>query len=175
MGKGTVVRKLLERHPDVWISVSATTRSPREGEIDGLDYFFVDDEEFDRMVADEELLEWAAVHGTRYRYGTPRKPVLEQLSTGVPVILEIDLAGARQIRETMPKATFVFLAPPSWEVLEQRLEGRGTEGDGERQRRLETAQEEMAAQGEFDAVVVNDDVDDAADEIGAILRGGAIH
>ena len=164
VGKGTVVRALREREPDIWISVSATTREPRPGEIDGVHYFFVTAERFDAMVAGGELLEWATVHGV-HRYGTPRGPVEERLATGTPVLLEIDLQGARQVRETMPDALFVFLAPPSWDELVHRLVGRGTEGPEERERRLETARLELAAESEFDAVVVNDTVEAAAAEL----------
>ncbi len=127
VGKGTVAAAVREQHPEVWISVSATTRAPRPGEVDGVHYLFVDDAEFDRMVADGELLEWAVVHG-RHRYGTPRRPVEAALASGRPAMLEIDLQGARQVRETMPEALFVFLAPPSWDELVRRLVGRGTEG-----------------------------------------------
>jgi len=164
VGKGTVVRALREREPDVWISVSATTREPRPGEIDGVHYFFVTAERFDEMIARGELLEWATVHGV-HRYGTPRGPVEERLATGTPVLLEIDLQGARQVRETMPDALFVFLAPPSWDELVHRLVGRGTEGPEERERRLETARLELAAESEFDAVIVNDTVEAAAAQL----------
>jgi guanylate kinase len=148
----------------VWLSVSATTRPPRPGEIEGLHYLFVTDVQFDAMVAAGQLLEWAVVHG-RHRYGTPRGPVEERLRRREPVLLEIDLQGARQVRETMPEARFVFLAPPSWDELVRRLVGRGTEGDEERDRRLATARQEMAAEAEFDHVIVNDDVRRAADEL----------
>ena len=164
VGKGTVVRALREREPDVWISVSATTREPRPGEIDGVHYFFVTAERFDEMIARGELLEWATVHGV-HRYGTPRGPVEERLATGTPVLLEIDLQGARQVRETMPDALFVFLAPPTWDELVHRLVGRGTEGPEERERRLETARLELAAESEFDAVIVNDTVEAAAAQL----------
>lgn len=152
------------RYPEVWLSVSATTRAPRPGEIDGVHYHFVGPEAFARMVADGELLEWAVVHG-RNSYGTPRQPVLERLAAGQPALLEIDLAGARQVRLAMPDARFVFLAPPSWEELERRLVGRGTEDAEERARRLATAQVELAAESEFDHVIVNDDVHRATDEL----------
>ena len=154
VGKGTVTAWVREHHPEIWISVSATTRRRRPGEVDGVHYHFVSDEEFDRLVADDELLEWAVVHRAA-RYGTPRAPVDEALAAGRPALLEIDLQGARQVRERMPEALFVFLAPPSWEELVRRLVGRGTEDEAERERRLETAREELAAEPEFDAVVVN--------------------
>jgi len=168
VGKGTVVRALRAREPDIWISVSATTRSPRPGEVDGVHYFFVSPERFDEMVAGGELLEWAVVHGV-HRYGTPRQPVEEHLAAGVPVLLEIDLQGARQVRETMPEALFVFLAPPSWDELVSRLVGRGTEGAEERERRLETARLELAAESEFDATIVNDTVEAAAAQLERLI------
>jgi guanylate kinase len=164
VGKGTVSADVRLRYPDVWLSVSATTRDPRPGEVDGVHYHFVSPERFDEMAARGELLEWAVVHG-RNRYGTPRRPVEERLAAGEPALLEIDLQGARQVRDTMPDAFFVFLAPPSWEELERRLVGRGTEGPEERARRLETARVELAAEREFDVTIVNDDVHRATDEL----------
>ena len=157
------------RYPQVWLSVSATTRPPRPGEVHGVHYLFVSAEEFDRMVEAGEMLEWAVVHG-RNRYGTPRGPVEEHLAAGVPTLLEIDLQGARQVRESMPDARFVFLAPPSFEELERRLVGRGTEGAEERARRLETAHVELASEPEFDVTIVNDDVTRATDELAAIME-----
>jgi len=168
VGKGTVVRALREREPDIWISVSATTRPPRPGEIDGVHYFFVTPARFDEMVAGGELLEWAVVHGV-HRYGTPRRPVEEHLVSGVPVLLEIDLQGARQVKRTMPDALFVFLAPPSWDELVNRLVGRGTEGPEERERRLHTAREELAAESEFDEIIVNDTVEAAAEALERLI------
>lgn len=156
-----MVRALRESRPEVWLSVSATTRRPRPGEVDGEHYFFVTDQEFTRMIESDELLEWATVFGG-HRYGTPRGAVEERLADGVACILEIDLQGARQVRESMPSALQVFIAPPSFEALVDRLEGRGTEDERERERRLATAREELAAQEEFDQVIVNDDVVDAA-------------
>lgn len=170
VGKGTLVRALRERNPDVWVSVSATTRAPRPGEIDGVHYHFVSEAEFDSLVEQGQMLEWAVVHG-RHRYGTPREPVAEHLARGVPSILEIDLQGARQVRESMPEALFVFVAPPTWEELVARLEGRGTENEEERRRRLATAREELAAADEFDVVVVNDDLEDAVEELERIVLG----
>lgn len=160
---------LRHRYPDVWLSVSATTRSPRPGEIDGVHYHFLSGDEFDRMEADGQLLESAYVHG-KNRYGTLRAPVEKRLAKGLPAILEIDLQGARQIRETMPSARFVFLAPPSWEELKRRLVGRGTEDEAERTRRLETARVELAAAPEFDHVIVNDDVRRATDELVHVME-----
>lgn len=168
VGKGTVSADIRARYPQVWLSVSATTRAPRPGEIDGVHYLFVGGAEFDRMVAAGELLEWAVVHG-RHRYGTPRRPVEDRLAAGVPALLEIDLQGARQVKETMPDARFVFLTPPSWDELVRRLVGRGTEDEVERERRLATARVELAAESEFDYVVVNDDAHRAADELVAIM------
>ncbi|PWJ48019.1 guanylate kinase [Quadrisphaera granulorum] len=148
----------------MWLSVSATTRSPRPGEVDGVHYLFTSEAEFDGLVERGQMLEWAVVHG-RHRYGTPRGPVEQALAAGTPVLLEIDLQGARQVRAVMPDAHFVFLAPPSWEELERRLVGRGTEGPEERERRLSTARVELAAEKEFDTTIVNDDVSRAADEL----------
>lgn len=164
VGKGTVAAAVRARHPEVWISVSATTRKPRPGEIDGVHYHFVSDEEFDRLVAEDRLLEWAVVHHAA-RYGTPRQPVEDSLAAGRPSMLEIDLQGARQVRETMPDAVFVFLRPPSWEELVRRLVGRGTESADERERRLVTARDELAAESEFDTTIVNHEVHDAADQL----------
>ncbi len=164
VGKGTVSADVRARYPQVWLSVSATTRAPRPGEVEGVHYHFVGADEFDRMVAAGEMLEWAVVHGVN-RYGTPRKAVEERLAAGVPTLLEIDLQGARQVRASMPDARFVFLAPPSFDELVRRLVGRGTEGEQERERRLATARVELAAESEFDHVIVNDDVRRATDEL----------
>ena len=164
VGKGTVATRLRDTHPEIHLSVSATTRQPRPGEVDGTHYYFVDDAEFDRMIANDELLEYATVHNT-HRYGTPRGPVDEALRAGRTVLLEIDLQGARQVRSAEPSATLVFLLPPSWDELVTRLVGRGTEDDEERARRLRTARVELAAQREFDFFVVNDDVAEAAEQV----------
>ncbi|WP_369052379.1 guanylate kinase [Kineococcus terrestris] len=164
VGKGTVSADLRARYPQVWISVSATTRPQRPGEVDGVHYHFVGEEDFDGLVERGELLEWARVHG-RHRYGTPRGPVAEVLASGRPALLEIDLAGARQVRAAMPEARFVFLAPPSWDELVRRLVGRGTETPEERERRLATARVELAAEPEFDVTIYNDDVRRATDEL----------
>ena len=168
VGKGTVAAAVRERHPDVWISVSATTRAPRPGEVDGVHYRFVSEEEFDRMVEEDELLEWAVVHRAA-RYGTPRRPVQEALAAGRLAMLEIDLQGARLVRDSMPDALFVFLKPPSWEELERRLVGRGTETKEERASRLDTAREELAAENEFDVTIVNHEVHAAAEELVALI------
>lgn len=160
---------LKENHPEVWLSVSATTRAPRPGEVDGEHYFFVDDAEFDRMIAEGELLEWAVVHG-QARYGTPRRAVAEALAEGRLALLEIDLQGARQVRESAPDARFVFLAPPSWDELVRRLVGRGTESEAEQERRLATARKELAAEKEFDFTIVNVSIPEAARELVELMR-----
>ncbi|MGH3472531.1 MAG: guanylate kinase [Nocardioidaceae bacterium] len=172
VGKGAVSQQIRLAHPDVWISVSATTRRPRPGEVDGVHYWFVDDVAFDDLIAHDELLEWAVVHGSA-RYGTPRRAVEQALDTGRLALLEIDLQGARQVAKTMPDALFVFLAPPSWDELVRRLEHRGTEGAKERTRRLETARVELAAEAEFDVTVVNREVNVAAEELVALMQGQA--
>lgn len=164
VGKGTVSAHIRDHHPEVHLSVSATTRPPRPGEVDGVHYYFVSDAEFDRMIAGGELLEWAVVHNS-YRYGTPRPPIEEALAAGKRVLLEIDLQGARSVRKVMPEAKLIFLLPPTWEELVRRLTGRGTENVEEQQRRLETARVELAAQDEFDAKVVNGEVGQAAAEV----------
>lgn len=167
MGKSTVVKELRRCHPEVWLSVSVTTRPPRPGETNGVEYHFADDAEFDRMIAEGELLEWAAFAGNRY--GTPRRPVEERLRAGTPVLLEIDLQGARQVRASMPGSFHVFLAPPSWEELVHRLTGRGTEEPEVVQRRLDTARVELAAEKEFDAALTNTSVRDVCDELLALI------
>ena len=164
VGKGTVSTHIRENYPDVHLSVSATTRAPRPGEVHGVNYFFVDDAEFDRLVAAGEMLEWARVHNA-FRYGTPRGPVDAALAGGQSVLLEIDIQGARQVRAAEPRAILVFLLPPTWDELVRRLIGRGTEGPAEQQRRLETARVELAAQDEFNYRVVNSDVGQAAQEV----------
>ncbi|HEV7811726.1 MAG TPA: guanylate kinase [Leifsonia sp.] len=169
VGKGTVSTHIRENYPDVLLSVSATTRPPRPGEVDGVNYYFVDDAEFDRMIAEGELLEYATVHNLS-RYGTPRAPIERALEAGKSVLLEIDLQGARSVRETMPEARLIFLLPPTWEELVRRLIGRGTESPDEQQRRLETAKVELAAQDEFDHRVVNTDVADAAREVVDLMK-----
>jgi guanylate kinase len=169
VGKGTLSAYVRDNFPEVWLSVSATTRRPRPGEVEGIHYHFVDEPEFSRMEQDGELLESAVVHG-RNHYGTPRGPVEQALREHKMALLEIDLQGARQVRATMPDALFVFLAPPSWDELVRRLVGRGTEDEEERNRRLETAKVEMAAEDEFDVTIVNDDVRRAAEELVSLMR-----
>ncbi|MER5861462.1 guanylate kinase [Streptomyces sp900105245] len=167
VGKSTVVAHMRKEHPEVWLSVSATTRKPRPGEQHGVHYFFVTDEEMDKLIANGELLEWAEFAGNRY--GTPRAAVLERLENGEPVLLEIDLQGARQVRESMSDAQLVFLAPPSWEELVRRLTGRGTEPPEVIERRLEAARTELAAEREFDTTLVNTSVEDVARELLALM------
>jgi guanylate kinase len=167
VGKGTVVAEVRRRYPDVWLSVSVTTRRPRAGEVDGVQYSFVSDAEFDRLIAADGLLEWAEYAGNRY--GTPTAPVRERLAAGAPALLEIELQGARQVRARDAGAQLVFLAPPSWADLVSRLAGRGSEPPEVQERRLRIAQAELDAAGEFDVVVVNDDVARAADELVGLL------
>lgn len=172
VGKGTVVNELRRRHPRLFVSISATTRNPRPGEVDGVHYYFVSAEEFDTLVASGQMLEWALVHGT-HRYGTPRGPVQDQLDAGRPALLEIDLAGARQVRQAMPQARLVFLVPPSWDELVHRLAGRGTEDSQEQVRRLTTARTEMDAVDEFDHVIVNETVASATTELERLMQLGS--
>ncbi|WP_073222508.1 MULTISPECIES: guanylate kinase [unclassified Streptomyces] len=167
VGKSTVVAHMRSVHPEVWLSVSATTRKPRPGERNGVHYFFVDDEEFDKLIANGELLEWAEFAGNRY--GTPRRAVLDRLEAGEPVLLEIDLQGARLVRQSMGDARLVFLAPPSWEELVRRLTGRGTEAPEVIERRLAAARVELAAEAEFDTTLVNTSVEDVARELLALM------
>jgi guanylate kinase len=167
VGKGTLCEVVRRRHPDVWISVSVTTRPPRPGETDGVEYHFVDQDEYDRLVAAGDLLEHATYVG--HSYGTPRQPVLDAIAAGRPALLEIDVQGARQVKLRMPDAHLVFLAPPSFEELARRLSGRGTEDPERLHRRLDLARIEMAAEDEFEAVIVNDDLDRAADALVALM------
>ncbi|MBD8043589.1 guanylate kinase [Arthrobacter sp. Sa2BUA2] len=168
VGKGTVSTYIRDNYPEVWLSVSATTRAPRPGEENGVHYFFVTAEEFDELVAEGQMLEWAVVHG-RNRYGTLRRTVEAAMADGKSVLLEIDLQGARQVKESMPEANFVFLAPPSWDEMVRRLVGRGTETPEEQQQRLETAKLELAAESEFNHTVINDDVQRAAAELVSLM------
>jgi guanylate kinase len=174
VGKGSVSADIRTHHPEVWISVSVTTRAPRPEEQHGVHYWFVSEAEFDRLVADDELLEWAVVHGAA-RYGTPRAAVDEALDAGRLALLEIDLQGARQVQTAMPEAFMVFLAPPTWEELVRRLEGRGTEAADERVRRLATARVELAAEPEFDVTIVNTEIHDAAEELVGLMVGHLGH
>ncbi|MEN9740509.1 MAG: guanylate kinase kinase/integration host factor fusion protein [Actinomycetota bacterium] len=171
VGKGTVVARIRALHPEVRFSVSATTRQPRPGEVDGVHYFFVSDAKFDELIATNLMLEWALVHGQN-RYGTPRQPIDDALRAGHSIILEIDIQGARQVKTAMPEAILVFLLPPSWDELVRRLTTRGTETAEEQARRLETAKVEFEAQDEFDVTIVNDDVDTAAEAVVSLMSIG---
>jgi guanylate kinase len=169
VGKGTVVAEVRKLFPHVWVSVSCTTRKPRPGESDGVQYHFLSDGEFDELIAAGELLEYATFAGNRY--GTPRKPVQQHLSAGRPTVLEIELQGARQIRDSMPDAQFVLLTPPSMAELRDRLMGRRTEGVPDLEARMARAEIELAASNEFDRVIVNDDVQQAAAELVQLIEG----
>lgn len=169
VGKTTVVKRLRASHPELWISVSTTTRPPRPGEVDGEHYHFVDDATFDAMIGRGDFLEWAVVH-KRAKYGTPRAPMEAALASGQSVLLEIDLQGARQVRQSIPDALFIFLAPPSWDEMVRRLVGRGTESAAERERRLITARKELASEAEFDVTLVNTDVEQVCQELVALMR-----
>lgn len=171
VGKSTVVARLRERLPDLHFSVSMTTRDPRPGEVDGRDYHFVTTEDFRRAVHEGRMLEWAEIHSGLQLSGTPADPVRRALAEGLPVLIEVDLAGVRQIRESMPEGRTVFLSPPSWDELEDRLRGRGTEPQDVVARRLETAKVEMEARDGFDDVVVNDELESAVDELVSLLVG----
>jgi guanylate kinase len=173
VGKSTVVRCLRDHVPDLHFSVSATTRAPRPGEVDGVDYWFVTDEQFQQLIDDGALLEWADIHGGLHRSGTPAAPILAATAAGHPVLIEVDLAGARAVKQSMPEVTTVFLAPPSWEELESRLSGRGTESPEAMARRLATARAELAAQDDFDEVVVNSQLESACAELVSLLVDNA--
>jgi guanylate kinase len=169
VGKGTVVRYLLEQHPEILVSVSATTRQPRAGEVHGREYFFVNNEQFDQMIANNELLEYAVVHQLN-RYGTPRGPVEEAIKAGQQMILEIDIQGAQQVKESMPEANLIFIAPPDLDELKRRLVGRGTESPEEIAIRLGTAEIEMKAQEWFDHIVINREVAQCAQEVLDLMK-----
>ncbi|HKH40518.1 MAG TPA: guanylate kinase [Solirubrobacterales bacterium] len=168
VGKGTLIERLLERIPELDLSISATTRGPRPGEVDGRDYHFLDQGEFDRRVAAGDFLEQATYSGNRY--GTLREEVERRLAEGRSVVLEIEVQGARQVRDAMPQAVQIFIAPPSPEVLRERLEGRGTDSTEAIEERLRTAETELTARDEFPHVVVNDEVQKAASELEALVR-----
>lgn len=173
VGKSTVVRCLRDHLPDLHFSVSATTRAPRPGEVDGVDYWFVTDQQFQQLIDDGALLEWADIHGGLHRSGTPAAPIRAATAAGHPVLIEVDLAGARAVKQSMPEVTTVFLAPPSWEELESRLSGRGTESPEAMARRLATARAELAAQDDFDEVVVNSQLESACAELVSLLVDNA--
>lgn len=167
VGKGTLVRLLLERHPRIWLSVSATTRAPRQGEQEGVSYFFLSRERFEQRVSEGGFLEWAEFAGNLY--GTPRQPVEERLQQGRPVLLEIELEGARQVRRSFPEGLQVFLEPPSFEELERRIRGRGTDSEEAIQKRLTRARVELAASPEFDARLVNGELETALAELERLM------
>jgi guanylate kinase len=169
VGKGTVVKYILEHYPNVHLSVSATTRAPRPGEVEGDSYYFLTHEQFDEMISAGDMLEYAVVHGQN-KYGTPKQPVVAALAAGRQVILEIDIQGARQVKKAWPEAKLVFIAPPSWNELVSRLKGRGTETAEEQARRLETAKLELSAKDEFDYVVINDEVARCASEVVDLMQ-----
>ena len=171
VGKSTVVRCLRERLPDLHFSVSVTTRAPRPGEVDGVDYSFVTAQRFQQLIDDDALLEWAEIHSGLHRSGTPAAPIRDAIKGGHPVLIEVDLAGARAVKRAMPEVTTVFLAPPSWADLESRLSARGTETPEVMARRLATAKSELAAQQDFDVVVVNSELDSACTELVSLLVG----
>ena len=173
VGKSTVVRCLREQIPDLHFSVSATTRAPRPGEVDGVDYHFVSPAQFQQLIDEGALLEWAEIHGGLQRSGTLAAPVRAATRAGFPVLIEVDLAGARAIKKAMPEAITVFLAPPSWADLQARLAGRGTETPEAMARRLETARVELQAQDDFDLVVVNRQLESACAELVSLLVGNA--
>jgi guanylate kinase len=173
VGKSSVVRCLRERLPNLHFSVSATTRAPRPGEVDGVDYHFVSPARFQQLIDEGDLLEWAEIHGGLQRSGTLAEPVRAATAAGLPVLIEVDLAGARAIKQALPEAITVFLAPPSWEDLESRLAGRGTETPEAVRRRLATARVELAAQDDFDQVVVNRQLESACAELVSLLVGNA--
>ncbi|MUH59704.1 guanylate kinase [Bifidobacterium sp. GSD1FS] len=172
VGKGTVEAALLHKHPEIWVSVSATTRDPRPGEQNGVNYWFMPEDEFLRRKAAGEFLETAVVHGMAH-YGTPLKPVEEHLASNTPTILEIDLQGARRVKERARElgldVVYVFIAPPSFDELKRRLVGRGTETPEQQAKRLETAKVELAAEPEFDVTIVNNEVDQAAKELWDVI------
>ncbi len=167
VGKGTLVKRLLERNKEVWLSISATTRSPREGEFDGKHYFFLDQAGFEQLIDKEGFLEWAEFAGNLY--GTPREQVDEKISIGKKVLLEIELEGARQVRKNFPDAFLIFVAPPTFEELEKRIRGRATDSEEAIIKRLYRAKEEINAKNEFDAVVINKDLERCLFEIEKLI------
>jgi guanylate kinase len=169
VGKGTIVREILASEPDFTLSISATTRDPRPGEVDGVDYHFVSREHFEDLIAQNQLLEYALVHGSNY-YGTLLNELTRAEASDKHLLLEIDLQGARQVKDRIPEALTVFINPPSWEVLESRLRGRATETEEQIQTRLQTARTEIASAGEFDYQVVNQDLDLAVGEVVSLVR-----
>ena len=173
VGKSTVVARLRQEQPQIWQSVSVTTRPPRPGEAHGREYYFVSERDFDAMAADGKLLEWAQFAGNKY--GTPRGPVEERLQAGIATLLEIDVEGARQVRAALPGTLLVFLAPPSWDELVRRLTGRETEPADVIARRLEAARAELEAGSEFDITLVNTAVDDVCGQLVALMTAQLVH
>ena len=171
VGKGTVVSALCAEYPQAWVSVSVTTRRPRPGEVDGQNYYFISDSDFDKLVSSGGLLEWACYQSSKY--GTPRMPVEEKILQGRAVLMEVDVQGARQVRARLAPVRTVFLAPPSWEELERRLRGRGTESEPVIRRRLETARGEMGFMAECDHVIVNQEVASSVEELVNLIGLGA--
>ncbi|MTF38732.1 guanylate kinase [Cyanobacterium aponinum UTEX 3222] len=169
VGKGTIVKQLLAKHSQIFISTSATTRKPREGEIHGQDYFFLSQDEFKQMIDNSQLLEWAEYNGNYY--GTPKQPVIEQIEQGKIVILEIEVLGARQVKETFPDALRIFILPPSEAELERRLRGRGTDSESAIIKRLEKAKFELSTCNEFDYQVINDQLENAIASVEKIITG----
>lgn len=167
VGKGTIVKSLLQRHSELFLSISSTTRQPRQGEINGKDYFFLTVDEFQKMINQSQLLEWAEYAGNYY--GTPKQPVFEQIKKGKTVILEIEVLGARQVNQTFPSATKIFIAPPSIEELENRLRGRGNDSESAIIKRLAKARDEINVSAEFDYKIVNDNLEKAIAQIEKIL------
>lgn len=167
-GKGTLVKRILERVPNTWVSISATTREPRAGEVDGIDYQFMTADEFERDIEAGGFVEWASVHS--HYYGTPVAPIEEQLAAGKTVLLEIDVQGGFQVQDKLPQAKLVFIAPPNMEVLEQRLRSRGTDSEEAIVQRMHNAVGEMEASARYDAVIVNDDLDRATEELVKMIQ-----
>jgi len=168
VGKGSLVEKLIERNKDLWLSISATTRKPREGEVNGEHYYFLDKKKFEELVEKKGFLEWAEFAGNFY--GTPRFQITEKLGIGKRVLMEIELQGARQVRQSCPEAFQIFIAPPTFYELEKRIRGRGTETEEAINKRLERASEELQSIDEFDAVVINDDFNKALLELEKLIR-----
>ena len=167
VGKGTIMKELLRKNPNLRLSVSATTRAPREGEVNGREYYFVTHERFDELIAEDGFLEYAEYVGNKY--GTPKEPVFRMLDEGLDVILEIEVKGFLQVKEACPDCVTIFIAPPSFEVLQERLRGRGTESEEVIEQRLKTAEQELQSHNLFDHVVVNDDLDRAVEEVLSII------
>ncbi len=167
VGKGTLVKKIIDRNHQLWLSISATTRRARDGEVEGKHYFFLDKEEFSALVEKGGFLEWAEFADNRY--GTPRLQVIDKIKNGIDVLLEIELEGARQIRKSFPEGFQIFLAPPTFDELEKRIRGRGTDSEKAINLRLQRAKEEISAKNEFDAVVINNNIDKAVKDVEKLM------